>query len=60
MLAAAAAGSAVGAVEAIFGWRISRALGADDSDVTERAEITTAAAVTLVGAMFGALGGIVV
>ena len=58
VVAAAAAGAMVAAVESTLGWRVARRLGADDEDaVTEQTEIATAAIVTLMGAALGAIGG---
>ena len=58
-LVGAAAGAAVAAVEATAGWRVSRALGADDeSRVSERMEAGVAGALTVTGAVLGGLAGI--
>ncbi len=55
----AAAGAAVAAVESTLGWRVARVMGVDSADaVSERMEIGVAAAVTVSGAVLGALGAL--
>ena len=60
IVAGAAAGAAVAAVESTLGWRVlARLMGVDEQTaVTERVEVATAAAVTLLGAGLGAIGAL--
>lgn len=53
------AGAAAAATDAILGWRISRALGLERGEVSERAEIGTATVVTVIGALVGTVGGLI-
>ena len=44
-------------MESTLGWRVARLMGVDEeSAVTERVEVATSAAVTLLGAGLGAIG----